>query len=177
MSLYFKCTILRTQLLRISGLRPYFEIVQAENNEARPTDPVTHLRDLFSLGTSLCHIFDLLPDSFPKIGTDDLNRHNYGAGSERQKKHGISLFAMNIMEMDVKRMIPNLQPFAPPELWDRQSTDGFAKVSPRLEIPNERRVCAHIGHRWSVMLLPSLPYCRKTPLSSPHSPCLPVAQS
>ncbi|KAH6888856.1 Dbl homology domain-containing protein [Coprinopsis sp. MPI-PUGE-AT-0042] len=128
MSLYHACSSLRAQLFRIRGFQTYVETLKAENGGIQSSDPVTHLWDLFSLGISLCYIFDLLPGSFPKINNSQFNPHSYNANPEREKKRGIVLFAMQIGSKDVMERIPGLQPFTITDLLDRQSTHGLVKA-------------------------------------------------
>ncbi|TFK20949.1 hypothetical protein FA15DRAFT_682330 [Coprinopsis marcescibilis] len=128
-SLYQQCSALRSRLIRIHGFPHYFTLAQAHDSR-QSTDPVTLLWDLFSLGISLCYIFDQLPDDagFPKINNSHFNQDKFEANPDREKKHAIALFAMQVRSAPVVRAVPGLEPFTVTDLWDRKSTDGLVKV-------------------------------------------------
>jgi cell division control protein 24 len=123
-SLYQQCSALRSRLLRIRGFQTYFDRAQTDD-----PNPVTQLWDLFTLGISLCYVFDQLPSSFPKINNNSFKQDKYEASPDREKKHAIALFAMQVRNKEVMSKIPGLEPFAITDLWDRKSTDGLVKVS------------------------------------------------
>lgn len=125
-SLYQRCSALRARLMQIRGFPPYFSLASSSSRES--TDPVTQLWDLFSLGISLCFIFDLLPPDFKKIDSSAFDQVKYDASPERAKKHAIAMFAMQIHTDKVTQNIPGCERFTVTDLWDRKSTDGLVKV-------------------------------------------------
>ena len=129
-SLYQQCSSLKSRLMLIRGFPPYFSLASPEDSR-QSTDPVTQLWDLFSLGTPLCYIFDQLPlhPGIDKIDNSEFNQGQYVANPDRAKKHAIALFAMKIRKEEVMQSIPGCEPFTVTDLWDRNSTDGFVKVS------------------------------------------------
>ena len=129
-SLYQQCSSLKARLMRIRGFPPYFSLASPDDSR-QSTDPVTQLWDLFSLGTPLCYIFDQLTvdAAFDKIDNSEFNQSKYAANPDRAKKHAIALFAMKIRKEEVMQAIPGCEPFTVTDLWDRNSTDGFVKVS------------------------------------------------
>lgn len=122
-SLYQQCSSLRTRLLRIRGFPRYFALSAPPDSSRRSTDPVTTLWDCFSLGVSLCYLFNLLPPPIQPISIETdpelVDVHN-----ERNKKRAIALFAMQI------RQLSKCEQFTVTDLWERHSTDGFVKVRP-----------------------------------------------
>ena len=128
-SLYQQCSALRARLLRIPAFSRYF-LLAASTDTRHSTDPVTQLWDLFSIGISLCFLFDLLPPvpAFPKINHSDYNPDTYDANPDREKKHAIALFAMQVRSTQVTHLIPECEPFTVRDIWDRESTDGLVKV-------------------------------------------------
>ncbi|KAF5351656.1 hypothetical protein D9756_007738 [Leucocoprinus leucothites] len=128
-SLYQQCSALRARLLRIHGFAHYFQLA-ATPDSRQSTDPVTQLWDLFSIGISLCYIFDQLPadPGFPKINHSEYNPDTYDANPDREKKHAIALFAMQVRSSQVTQVIPECEPFTVRDIWDRDSTDGLVKV-------------------------------------------------
>jgi len=129
-SLYQQCSALRARLLRIRNFSRYFRL--AANPDARhSTDPVTQLWDLFSLGISLCYVFDLLPADagFSKIDHSEFKSDNYEANPDREKKHAIVAFAIQIRSDQVLNAIPECEPFTVRDIWDRESTDGLVRVT------------------------------------------------
>jgi cell division control protein 24 len=149
-SLYQQCSSLKSRLMRIRGFPQYFSLASPEDSR-QSTDPVTQLWDLFSLGTPLCYIFDQLDAGFDKIDNSEFNESNYAANPDRAKKHAIALFAMKIRKEEVMQSIPGCEPFTVTDLWDRNSTDGFVKVSSS----NACRKLAHVFNPRS--LTPSPP--------------------
>lgn len=130
-SLYQQCSSLRARLLRIHGFAHYFQVAQNQSQDARTsTDPVTQLWDLLSLGISLCYLFDQLPDDrgFKRINNSQFNEEKYEANPDREKKHAIALFAIQVKTANVAQSIPGCEPFTVTDLWDRKSTDGLVKV-------------------------------------------------
>lgn len=128
-SLYQQCSSLKSRLMRMHGFLPYFSLASPHDSR-QSTDPVTQLWDLFSLGTPLCYIFDLLPAEvgFDKINNSEFNQEQYEVNPDRAKKHAIALFAIKIRKEEVMQSIPGCEPFTVTDLWDRNSTDGFVKV-------------------------------------------------
>ncbi|THU88147.1 hypothetical protein K435DRAFT_842269 [Dendrothele bispora CBS 962.96] len=126
-SLHEECSLLRSRLLRIRGFSKYFQLVSNDSHQS--TDPVTELWDLFSYGITLCYIFDQLPESegFNKINYSEF-KNQHESNLDRQKIHGIALFAMQIRSDRVAEKIPEREFFTVTDLWDRGSTDGFVKV-------------------------------------------------
>lgn len=129
-SLYQQCSSLRARLLRIHGFAHYFSLA-ATPNSRQSTDPVTQLWDLFSIGISLCYIFDQLPAEagFPKINHSEYNPDTYDINPDREKKHAIALFAIQVRSPQVTHAIPECEPFTVTDIWNRESTDGLVKVS------------------------------------------------
>ncbi|KAF7782160.1 hypothetical protein Agabi119p4_1536 [Agaricus bisporus var. burnettii] len=128
-SLYQQCSSLRARLLRIHGFAHYFSLA-ATPNSRQSTDPVTQLWDLFSIGISLCYIFDQLPPEagFPKINHSEYNPDTYDINPDREKKHAIALFAIQVRSPQVTHAIPECEPFTVTDIWNRESTDGLVKV-------------------------------------------------
>lgn len=128
-SLYQECSRLRARLMCIRGFQYYFNLI-ASDDSRRSTDPVTQLWDLFSYGIPLCFIFDQLPEGqgFNKINNSDFDPEKYDANPDREKKHAIALFAMQIRSDKVAQNIPNCELFTVTDLWDRRSNDGLVKV-------------------------------------------------
>ncbi|KXN90809.1 Rho guanine nucleotide exchange factor scd1 [Leucoagaricus sp. SymC.cos] len=128
-SLYQQCSSLRARLLRIHGFSHYFALA-ATPDSRQSTDPVTQLWDLFSIGISLCYIFDQLPADagFPRINHSEYNPDTFEANPDREKKHAIALFAMQVRSTPVTQAIPECEPFTVRDIWDRDSTDGLVKV-------------------------------------------------
>lgn len=130
-SLYQQCSSLRARLLRIHGFSYYFQLAAASDSR-QSTDPVTQLWDVLTLGISLCFLFDQLPDTpgFKKINNSQFNDDKYEANPDREKKHAIALFAIQVKTAAVAQAIPGCEPFTVTDLWDRKSTDGLVKVRP-----------------------------------------------
>jgi cell division control protein 24 len=149
-SLYQECSRLRARLLTIHGFRQYFDLLDADATQS--TDPVTQLWDLFSFGTPLCYLFDLLPEDqgFSRINHSDFNPEQYEANPDRAKKHAIALFAMQIRSDKVQKVIPNCEPFTITDLSSRSSNDGLVKVSRPLHspsLPSSLTCLAHTGRQ------------------------------
>ncbi|KAF8971148.1 hypothetical protein BDZ97DRAFT_1753477 [Flammula alnicola] len=128
-SLYQQCSSLRNRLMRIRGFAHYFSIASSPDSR-QSTDPVTQLWDLFSAGTPLCFIFDLLPEEagFKRLNNSSFNQEQYEANPDKAKKHAIARFAMQIRLENVTEKIPGCELFTVTDLWDRNSTDGLVKV-------------------------------------------------
>ncbi|KAF8876711.1 hypothetical protein CPB84DRAFT_1838662 [Gymnopilus junonius] len=128
-SLYQQCSSLRARLLRITGFPKYFSDASSPDSR-QSTDPVTQLWALFSMGTPLCYIFDQLPaeSGFKRINNSSFNQDKYETNPDREKKHAIALFAMQIRGEKVMREIHGVESFTVTDLWDRNSTDGLVKV-------------------------------------------------
>ncbi|KXN90844.1 Serine/threonine-protein kinase HT1 [Leucoagaricus sp. SymC.cos] len=129
--LYQQCASLRVRLLLIRGFAHYFAIAgNGSIDSSQFADPVVHLWDLFSLGISLCYVFDLLPSErgFPRINHSEYNYLLYDSDPDREKKPAIALFAMEINSPTVLRAIPECEPFTVEEVWFRGSTHGLEKV-------------------------------------------------
>ena len=173
-SLYQQCSSLKSRLMRIRGFPTYFSLASPEDSR-QSTDPVTQLWDLFSLGTPLCYIFDQLPVDAgfdDKIDNSEFNQSKYAANPDRAKKHAIALFAMKIRKEEVMQAIPGCEPFTVTDLWDRNSTDGFVKVS-------SLNVCHKLAHAFNTRLLtPSPPSSTTYHLihSRTHLLLLPLSQ-
>lgn len=118
-SLYQQCSALRARLMRIRGFSPFFAL-SSSTNPRQSTDPVTQLWDLFSLGTPLCFIFNLLA-GVTAINVET-NPNALDLTNEKAMKRAIALFAMQI------RQVAHCEPFTVTDLWDRNSTDGLVKV-------------------------------------------------
>jgi cell division control protein 24 len=176
-SLYQQCSSLKSRLMRIRGFPPYFSLASPEDSR-QSTDPVTQLWDLFSLGTPLCYIFDQLPVDacVDKIDNSEFNQGKYAANPDRAKKHAIALFAMKIRKDEVMQAIPGCEPFTVTDLWDRNSTDGFVKVS-------SFNLCYKLAHAFNARLLTLSPpssttyhqiHSRTNPLLLPLSQLAPL---
>ncbi|KAF5326206.1 hypothetical protein D9611_000439 [Ephemerocybe angulata] len=128
-SLYQQCSSLRARLHRIHGFAHYFKLAAGPDSR-QSTDPVTQLWDLLSLGISLCYLFDQLPEGhgFKKINNSHFKEEGYETNPDREKKHAIALFAIQIKTANVAQSIPGCEPFTVTDLWDRKSTDGLVKV-------------------------------------------------
>lgn len=120
-SLYQQCSSLRARLLRIRDFPRYFALSAPPDSSRRSTDPVTQLWDCFSLGVSLCYLFNLLPPPIQPINIDT-DPDSVDVNNERAKKRAIALFAMQI------RQLAKCEQFTVTDLWERHSTDGFVKV-------------------------------------------------
>lgn len=120
-SLYQQCSALRTRLMRIPGFSDFFTLSSQSGSLRQSTDPVTQLWDCFSLGISLCFLYELLPGRTnpPTVKTDP---SVFDVSNERAKKHAIAVFVMNIKNLD------NCEQFTVTDLWERHSTDGLVKV-------------------------------------------------
>ncbi|KAG1807666.1 uncharacterized protein BJ212DRAFT_1437005 [Suillus subaureus] len=120
-SLYQQCSSLRTRLMRIPGFSNFFILSSQSGSLRQSTDPVTQLWDCFSLGISLCFLYELLPGRTtpPTVKTDP---SVFDVSNERAKKHAIAVFVMNIKNLD------NCEQFTVTDLWERHSTDGLVKV-------------------------------------------------
>lgn len=93
-------------------------------------DPVTQLWDVFSLGISLCFIFDLLAEDKGLTKLDNSKFiSKYEPNPDRAKMLGIIMFAMKLTSETIAHFIPDCEPFAVTDLLDRSSSDGFVKVS------------------------------------------------
>ncbi|KAF9071665.1 hypothetical protein BDP27DRAFT_1418775 [Rhodocollybia butyracea] len=128
-SLYQECSRLRSRLMRIRGFDYYFKLASSDDSR-QSTDPVTQLWDLFSLGISLCYLFDLLPEDegFTKLNNSEFNNEQFEQNPNRAKKHSILMFAMQLTSKAVTQYIPDCEPFTVTELWLRSSNDGLVKV-------------------------------------------------
>ncbi|KAG0703246.1 hypothetical protein DFH29DRAFT_829393 [Suillus ampliporus] len=120
-SLYQQCSSLRTRLMRIPRFSDFFILSSQSGSLRQSTDPVTQLWDCFSLGISLCFLYELLPGRTnpPTVKTDP---SIFDVSNERAKKHAIAVFVMNIKNLD------NCEQFTVTDLWERHSTDGLVKV-------------------------------------------------
>lgn len=124
-SLYQKCSALRTDLLRIRNFRQYFAIASAHASSRQSTDPVTQLWDCLALGVPLCFLYNLLPPPYTPIKVDT-RPEAIDVDDLKPRKRAIALF---IMQM--KRTAPEAEEFTVTDLsGDRLSTDGFVKVRP-----------------------------------------------
>ncbi|KAJ2930290.1 hypothetical protein H1R20_g6811, partial [Candolleomyces eurysporus] len=128
-SLYQQCSSLRSRLMRIHGFPHYFQLATSSDSR-QSTDPVTQIWDVLSLGISLCYLFDQLPSDgrFAKIEYSHFNQERFEANPDKEKKHGIAKFAIQVKSDNVAQNIPGCEPFTVTDLWDRKSTDGLVKV-------------------------------------------------
>ncbi|KAH6912989.1 Dbl homology domain-containing protein [Coprinopsis sp. MPI-PUGE-AT-0042] len=122
------CLSLRARLLNVKGFQKYFDMVQKTGDTKGSTDAVTELWDVFSLGISLCYIFDLLPDPFPKINNSQFDQDRYEANPDREKRRAIALLARQLGTTDAMTRIPGLKRIDTEDLWDRTSTTGLTKI-------------------------------------------------
>ncbi|KAJ7121833.1 Dbl homology domain-containing protein, partial [Mycena crocata] len=135
-SLYLRCSSLRTRLMHLRGFAYYFSLIP---NRER-SDPVTELWDVFSLGVSLCYIFDELPNEYcsistkcslgyglPKIDRSTFNA-TYAANPMREQNHAAVLFAMQIRQKEFIQRLPGCESFTLTDLVDRSSPAGLEKV-------------------------------------------------
>ncbi|KAE9402996.1 hypothetical protein BT96DRAFT_990639 [Gymnopus androsaceus JB14] len=126
-SLYQECSRLKSRLIRIRGFDYYFEL--ASRHFGQPMDPVTQLWDVFSLGISLCFIFDLLAEDKGLTKLDNSKFiSKYEPNPDRAKMLGIIMFAMKLTSETIAHFIPDCEPFAVTDLLDRSSSDGFVKA-------------------------------------------------
>jgi cell division control protein 24 len=107
--------------MRIHNFTNFFALASPPDSSRQSTDPVTQLWDCFTLGISLCYIFNLLPPPVVPIKIDT-NPSAFDFSDLRAKKRAIALFAMQI------RQVSQCEPFTVTDLWDRNSTDGLVKV-------------------------------------------------
>ncbi|KAJ3570019.1 hypothetical protein NP233_g4676 [Leucocoprinus birnbaumii] len=129
--LYRQCASLRVRLLLMQGFSNYFALAANGCIESSQfSDPVTQIWDVFSLGISLCYIFDLLPEElgFTKINHSKFNPLVYKFYPDREKKSAVALFAMEVSSPRFRRLFPRCKPLTAEELWDRESTNGLAKA-------------------------------------------------
>lgn len=129
--LYQQCVSLRARLLLVRGFGSYFALAaNGSIDSSQFKEPVTQLWDVFSLGISLCYIFDLLPaeGGFSKINHSIYNPLVYDIDPDREKKSATALFAMEIGSPKFLRAIPKCQLFTADEIWDRGSTEGLIKA-------------------------------------------------
>lgn len=123
-SLYQKCSALRTELLKIKHFVAYFALASHASSSRESTDPVTQLWDCLALGVPLCHLYNLLPPPNQPIAIETdpelLDVHEI-----KLKKRAIALFSMQIQQI-----APQCQQFTVMDLLgDRSTTDGFVKAS------------------------------------------------
>ncbi|KAJ7017477.1 Pleckstrin homology domain-containing protein [Mycena alexandri] len=128
MSLSAHCAKLLARLMLIRGFPNYVSRLPVASIDTN--DPITQLWDMFALGVPLCYIFDLLPEDcgFNKINHSEFIEEQYDANPDRAKLHATVLFAMQIRTEKVADHIPDCEAFTVTDLWDRNSTDGFAKA-------------------------------------------------
>jgi cell division control protein 24 len=124
-SLYQQCSSLRARLMRIPGFSNFFILSSQSGSLRQSTDPVTQLWDCFSLGISLCFLYELLPGR-TNPSTVKTDPSVFDVSNERAKKHAIAVFVMNIKNLD------NCEQFTVTDLWERHSTDGLVKVRARI---------------------------------------------
>ncbi|KAJ7763145.1 Dbl homology domain-containing protein [Mycena maculata] len=123
-----QCSALRARLMQIRGFPHYFSLLSPDND--RSIDSVTELWDLFSLGGSLCYLFDQLPEEggFHKINNNSRFEEHYEVTPARAQVHAIALFCMQIRGLAVKQNIPDCECFTITDLYDHTSTEGFTKA-------------------------------------------------
>jgi cell division control protein 24 len=128
-SLYQRCAALRAALLRVRDFPPYFSIGAQAESSRKSTDPVSQLWDCFATGIPLCYLFNLLPNIEKEIecDTDPAKFDN----AERTKKHAVAKFIIATHKMSPVGLTVT-------DFVDRNSTDGFVKVSCDLlsQLPN-----------------------------------------
>ncbi|PPQ68090.1 hypothetical protein CVT25_014253 [Psilocybe cyanescens] len=125
--LYHPCLSTLEKLHRLRGFSDHFPSLPVSVS----ADPVTHLWDIFSMGASLCYIFDQLPadEDFMKINHYSLLEGHYEPNSDdRTKMHAIAMFSSRVRAKPVLDKIPGCEIFTVADLWDRRSTDGFVKL-------------------------------------------------
>ena len=128
-SLYQASSQLKMQLLSLRGFQHYIDLVAAHEWKglSQPIDPVTQLWDVFSYGVPLCYIYNKLPQDqgYGKIPHSEFDPQKL---NERERKHAIALFVMQLQSDAITRTIPDCELFTVVELWDRWSSDGIVKV-------------------------------------------------
>ncbi|KAJ7735806.1 Dbl homology domain-containing protein [Mycena metata] len=122
------CSKLLARLMQIRGFSNYLSRLPLASIDTN--DPVTKLWDIFELGVPLCYLFDLLPENcgFNKINHSEFQEYQYDANPDRAKLHAIALFAVQIRTEKVIEHITGCEAFTVTDLWDHNSTDGFAKA-------------------------------------------------
>ena len=125
-SLYQDSSRLKIKLLSIRGFQYYVDIVAAHEWKAlsQPVDPVTQLWDLFSYGVPLCYIFNQL-QGYEKSIYSEFHPRKF---NERERKHAIALFVMQLYSNATVCTIPYCEPFTVVELWERSSSNGIVRV-------------------------------------------------
>ncbi|KAF9244865.1 hypothetical protein BU15DRAFT_41593 [Melanogaster broomeanus] len=121
-SLYQQCSSLRGRLMRIPNFSNFFILSSPNGDLRQSTDPVTQLWDCFTLGISLCFLFNLLPPPTSPIAEICTDAAIFDVTNEKEKKRAIAKFSMRLSEID------NCERFTVSDLWDRHSTDGLVKV-------------------------------------------------
>ncbi|KAF9262513.1 hypothetical protein L218DRAFT_408506 [Marasmius fiardii PR-910] len=117
-SFYEECEQLKSRLLLLAGFDRYLSLIKPDSTK----DVTTQLFDLFSLGTPLCHIFDLLPYNVVsrigrlRVGSDDHSR-----------EEAISMF-INGLE-DIVEQVPGVEMLTVDDLRSRDSINGLRKVT------------------------------------------------
>ncbi|KAF9523730.1 Pleckstrin homology domain-containing protein [Crepidotus variabilis] len=124
-----RCASVLSRLERIPGFGRYFTESYSSGAQSSK-NPVSQLWDLLTLGTPLCYLFDQLPENLglSRINNSSFDPEQYAANPDRARKRAIALFAIRIREERVNQVIPGCEPFTITDLWDKNSTDGFAKV-------------------------------------------------
>ncbi|KAF9459943.1 hypothetical protein BDZ94DRAFT_1311912 [Collybia nuda] len=111
--LTFLCSKLLLRLTHICGFDFYFSLLPSfEGNES--SDPISQVRNLFSLGIPLCYIFDLLPaeEGFAKINMSRFNTEEFAANPTREKNRAISFFITRLSSEQVRWTIPDCVHFS-----------------------------------------------------------------
>ncbi|KAG7090203.1 hypothetical protein E1B28_011806 [Marasmius oreades] len=113
-----ECEQLKSRLLRLHDFDCYYSF-------SSPKDAPSQLLDLFSQGTPLCHIFDLLPNHIAhkiRYIPPEYLAEPYVA------KTGLELFIRHLH--DIVEHIPGVELFTVDDLWSRSSSvDGLKKVT------------------------------------------------
>ncbi|KAJ7120764.1 Dbl homology domain-containing protein [Mycena crocata] len=125
-SLHERCSLLYARLMELRSFPHYLTLIPNHD----PTDPITQLWDVFSLGISLCYIFNGIAAEygFTKIDSSAFDEEEYAEDSVRAEKHALRLFVTQIRKENVAQHIPGCETFTASEMLDRSSTDGLEKV-------------------------------------------------
>jgi hypothetical protein len=130
LSIYQRCTSVRHRLANDPTFARFLSFV-AETSTADLSDPVNHLWDCFSLGISLCYLYNcavltapVSPGLAPITVGADLSILRAANDSERRQKHAVMLFCM-----EVSKLNPTWDNLIVTDLINnRVSLDGFLKV-------------------------------------------------
>ncbi|KAF8867737.1 Dbl homology domain-containing protein [Gymnopilus junonius] len=173
-SLYQQCSSLRARLLRITGFPKYFSDASSPTPASPPT-PSPSSGPSSPWAPPLLHLRPAPRRVWlQRINNSSFNQDKYETNPDREKKHAIALFAMQIRGEKVMREIHGVESFTVTDLWDRNSTDGLVKVIntvtaivdhlPRRPLSNRLR-----RHALGLNLLNGLPV-RYSPPQQPSNP-------